>query len=239
MILERIDQVFSRVLKSWADDTAVLIGGGSSLTLRQVDLVKEARRTMPVRCIAVNDAYLIAPWADVLYAADQKWYRWHSMGIDKPVLGMTAAQVRQAFAAFAGERCSIQSARDVVQTNVHLLRNVDYPRHGEGLSLYPTGLVTGRNSGFQALNLSILAGAKTIILLGYDGRPSSGTGMANWHGEHPIGAHPSSWEFIRRSFYVAAPRIESLGVRVLNCSPGSMIGFESMHLRDALNMVVA
>jgi hypothetical protein len=29
------------------------------------------------RVIAVNDAYRLAPFADVLYACDEKWWKWH------------------------------------------------------------------------------------------------------------------------------------------------------------------
>jgi len=56
----------------WIDETVVIIGGGPSLTMDQLEYVKGRAKT-----IGINDAYLIAPWIDILYACDLKWWNWH------------------------------------------------------------------------------------------------------------------------------------------------------------------
>lgn len=235
MILERIHgERFSRVLPLWMDYAAVILAGGPSLTQDQVDLVCTHREANRVRVVAVNDAYLLAPWADLHYAADAKWHRWHGEGIPKPLLGLTAAQVRERWRAFAGERCSIQASETVVDDGVHILRNAHHPSQGQGISLDRGALVTGRHSGFQALNLVILAGAKTVILLGFDGAPSK-DGKSHWHGDHPKPSSPACYKHFLRSFSAAENAITAAGVSVLNCSPGTAIrSFPRVPLAAAL-----
>src|SRR4030095_303323 len=48
-----------------------------------------------------------------------------------------------------------------------------------GLETIPSGLRTGHNSGYQAINLAVHLGARTIVLLGYD-----------MSGDHFFGGHP-------------------------------------------------
>lgn len=236
MILRRNDSDrFSAVVPEWRGKTAVILGGGPSLTPEQIEIVGEARRADRVRVIAVNDAYLWAPWADVHYAADAKWHAWHAAGIPKPLLGLTAEQVRERWAAFAGERCSIECS-SVEAPGVHLLRNKHFPVHGTGLSLDPRFIVSGRNSGFQALNIAVLAGASDVLLLGFDGKPAK-DGKSHWHGDHPVISSSSVYDAFRRSFSAAERDLEAAGVRVINCSPGSAIdSFPKMPIADALGV---
>lgn len=230
---------FSTVTPGWAGKTAVLIGGGPSLTLEQVALVHRAREADRVRVVAVNDAYLWAKFADVLYVADSSWWIDHARGTPKPMLKLTAGQVRERFEAFQGERCSIQSSgANIEDAAVHMLRNAHRdsngsPIHGHGLSLDPGALVTGRNSGWQALNLAILAGAKTVILLGIDGQPAP-DGRTHWSGGHPEPTPQAAYEEYRRAWSAGEAAIKAAGVRVINASPGSAIGFEKMAIEDAL-----
>jgi hypothetical protein len=226
---------FSTVEREWEGDTVVLIGGGPSLTLEQVALVKSEHEAGRVRCIAVNDAYLWAPWADVNYFADASWWKMHTVGTPKPMLKLSAEQVRERFAAFAGMKCSIQSqAANIMDDAVHILRNKSYPKHSDGLSLDPTMLVTGRHGGYQSLNLAVLAGAKTIILIGYDAKAKDG--RTHWSGGH-AGSHSgeAEWLAYRKSFSEGQNAIRAAGVRVINASPGSSIDtFQKMTLEDAL-----
>jgi len=216
---------FSTVLRSWEGETVVLIGGGWSLTREQVELVGQARDRGLVKVGAVNDAYLWAPWADVHYAADAKWHAWHSQGIDKPAIGLKADQVRQLWTSFAGEKCTIQnSGGEVADPAVHVMRNRAGPGlHSVGLSLDPAYLVTGHNSGFQLINLVVLAGAKRIILLGYDGAQNAKTGATHFHGSHPTPTYVGSYEYYRRAFTTAERPLQQAGVEVINCSPGTAI----------------
>lgn len=238
MILERLrGERFSRVLPLWKGLTVALLGGGPSLTLEQFELAGEARHADRIRAIAVNDAYLLAPWADVHYAADAKWHRWHAEGIAKPLLHLSAAEVYGRWKAFPGQKCTIENAGGhVVGEDVHVLRNRDIETGPHaGLSSDRGALATGRHGGFQALNLAILAGASKILLLGYDAKRGP-DGATHFHGSHPITA-PAEAAFaeFRRSFSAAQRDIEAAGVQVLNCSPNSSIEtFPKMELQEAL-----
>lgn len=151
-------------------------------------------------------------------------------------MGLSAERARERFAGFAGLKCSIQcTGAEITDPEVHLLRNLHFPQNGIGLSLDPEYLVTGSNSGFQALNLAILAGVAQVILLGFDANDTDGE--AHWHGSHPATTPPGAAAGYRQSFKAATKAIKAAGVRVLNCSPGSTIAcFERMDLVDALRL---
>lgn len=240
MILRRIpDERYSEVLPEWRGCAVVLLGGGPSLSLEQVALVQAAHEQGLVKCIAVNDSYLWAPWADVHYAADSHWHLWHSNGIPKPKLKLTSAQVREAWASFKGQKCTVKnSGANVKDDRVHMLRNKGFPLHTHGISDDPRALCTGRNSGFQALNIAVLAKAQMHILLGYDARDGLAPGQTHWHGGHPHQFDPRMPEIIRRSFSLAENDLRTAGARVINCSPGSAINsFEKMDLQKALTIL--
>lgn len=223
---------YSDVVPEWKGCTVVLLGGGPSLTPEQIALVKDAHDAGEVHAIAINDAYLLADFADAHYAADKKWHDWHCKGIDKPTLGLKAAQVRERWETYAGERCTIEPNMDFGYA--HVLRNKHFPNHGLGLSLDPGALVTGRNGGFQALNLAILAGATRVILLGYDGKPDA-KGRSHWFGAHPKPTPDAAYSEYKKSFSAAETEILEAGVKVINASPGSAIdSFEKMTIEEAL-----
>jgi len=221
---------FSEVLREWEGGTAVVIGGGLSLTLEQVAAVRAAHQGGKVRCIAVNDAYLWADFADVLYAADSHWWEWHERGLPKPLLGLSGEDVSNRYRAFAGQRCSIEySGNNITDESVHILRN--RKTNYQELSLDPCYLATaqGKNSGFQALNLAVLAGAKKIVLLAIDGRPG------HFHGGHPRPTPELFWEAMRKAFSAAERAIADAGVYVVNSSPGSALdSFPKLPLEQAL-----
>ena len=236
MILKRnAADRFSRIAPEWEGETVVLIGGGPSLTLEQVATVREWHRRGDARCIAINDAYLLAEFADVCYFADAKWYRWQQVGQPKP--GLTAGQVQDLWATFAGQKCTIQTAQPyIIDDAVHILRNVAFPDHSTGLSRDPGALATGWNSGFQALNAAILAGAAVIPLLGFDGRPNA-DGKAHWFGDHPAATPVGFWPQMRRAFSEAQEAIRASGVRVVNCSPGTFLDvFQKVALEDVMQV---
>lgn len=130
--------------------------------------------------------------------------------------------------AFAGQKCSIQdSGGNITDPEVHLVRNAG----PNGISVDPEKIATGRNSGYQAINLAILAGAKTVLLIGYDGTTD------HWFGKHPVPTPESAGPMYVEAARAGAPAIKAAGVRVINCSPGSAINaFERMDLAEALRL---
>jgi hypothetical protein len=168
------------------------------------------------RVIAINDAYRLAPWADVLYACDAKFWKWqHRMHAE-------------AIASFAGLRFAL--TRDAGQwPGVQVLQNT-----GEtGLELKPTGLRTGRNSGYQAINLAVHLGAARILLLGYD-MSRDVDGRTHWFGDHPDRVR-SPLSTFRRVFDAIVAPLQAQGIAVINCSRHTALTcFPVMALEAAL-----
>lgn len=191
------------------DGPVVILGGGPSLTQAQVDFVRGKARV-----IAINNAYLLAPWADVLYAPDGRWWKRHAARVE--------------FKTFAGARCCLAETQYTGPAHrLKYLRDVLF-------SDDPAALGRGEHghSGYQALNMAALAGGEPIILLGYDARDD---GPANWHTDHPWTRARGIDAKMRRSFAAARPEIERRGLRVINCSPGTAIDtFPQMSLEAAL-----
>jgi len=177
------------VQKLWDGQTVVCIGGGPSLTAADVNAVRGVARV-----IAINDAYRLAPWADVLYACDDKWWGWH-----------------EGVKSFTGPKYSIESSSPVRWPDVQILKNTGTT----GLELDPSGLRTGFNSGYQAIGLAKHFGAARILLLGYDMSPD-GT-QTHWFGEHPDG-QPSPYQKMREAFDTIVEPLRDSGVEVINCS---------------------
>lgn len=239
MILRRLEMSrYSQVLPLWKDETVLVMCAGPSLTLDRVETVRKAHAAGRVKCIGVNDAYLYAPWLDVLYAADAKWHRWHTQGIAKPELALTAEHVASRWSRFIGQKCSIEWSGNDVPDNVHLVRNRDGDVHGLGLSTDPRNIATGRNGGAQAVNLAFLSGTKRILLLGIDGGPDK-QGKTHAHGGHPTPTNPDVWKFVQQSFSAMETLLTERGVTVLNCSPESRIGFPKMEIGEALELECA
>lgn len=217
-----------RVTRAWDGKAVVCIASGPSLTAEQIEQVRQARERDTVRVIVVNDNYLIAPFADVLYYADEKWKRWHQGGIARswPWAKFNADQVRAAFAAFGGQKCTLKLGADSSPGVFHLKRLLS-----DGLSTDPAGLATGNHSGHQALNIAVLSGGRPIILLGYDGQRANGAKHA--FGEHPDGTEPPYAE-IRAAARTTGAVLERLGVQVVNGSPGSAFHFPKARLEAVL-----
>jgi hypothetical protein len=175
----------ARVERRWPDSTIACLASGPSLTQADVDFV----RTKVDAVIAVNDAYRLAPWADVLYACDAKWWTW-----------------RKGVPEFTGLRYTLQ-AQACKFPNVQLLRQTG----PAGLELDPTGVRTGKNSGYQAINLAVHLGAKRIILLGYDMRGN------HFFGSHPDGSRPP-FAYCIPKFKTLLEPLRALGVEVINCT---------------------
>lgn len=239
MILRRLpDGHFSEVIREWQGRPCVIIAGGPSLTQQQIAHVKAAHDAGVVKCVAVNNAYLWAPFADVHYAADSHWHKWHTEGVDVPKLGLRAHQVRDLWANFKGQKCTIDHPGAKAYPGVHVLRNASKKvngTHAYGLSDDPRALMTGRHSGWQTLNLVILAGADPILLLGYDAQPGPNR-ESHWHGDHPKKQMPpQAYEDFRRSFVHGQHAIDAAHANVINCSPKTAINnFPMMPIEVAL-----
>lgn len=217
---------FAVIEPAWRGATVACIAGGPSLTPAQV----EACRERGLAVVAVNDAYLLAPWADVCYFADCRWWGWH--------------RERAEFKAFAGQKCSIEAnygscaqalieafEAEVESGALYWLRRFENMPQRPGAR---RGLATGGNSGQQAVNIAILAGAARILLLGYDMKLGPG-GREHWFGNHPIPTQVAYFSTMIGGFRRLARDIEGLGIDIINCSPDSALDcFRKEPLEQAL-----
>lgn len=194
---------FARVPRLWPNGTIACLATGPSLTQADVDTVRGRVDAV----IAINDAYKLAPWADVLYACDYKWWRWH-----------------KGVPSFPGVKYTL--ARDAARLwpAIHLLRRLN----DDGWTTDPTGLTTGSNSGYQAIILATHFGATRVILLGYDMKG------VHFFGKHPDQSKPP-FALCLKKFKTLATPLKQAGVQVMNCTRTTALDcFPTMDLRAAL-----
>jgi hypothetical protein len=168
----------------------VILASGPSLTQDDANRVRGNAKS-----IVINNTYALAPWADMLYACDYRWWKHY-----RPTFyGLKVCPHEGACKEFG---------------LIHIPG-----KSKPGLSLSKDCIHFGGNSGFQALNIAVLSGAKRIILLGFDMQPSR-SGAMHWHQDHARIGNPQRNSFNRwlRAFHEAAPQLTKLGVEVLNCT---------------------
>jgi len=139
-------------LPKWQGMPIVLLAGGKSLTLEQVELVRQAHEAGKVKVIAINRSFELAPWADMLYAHD-KWF-WSAV---------------KGALRFQGLRVAGQVVSEPGMIQVAIAHRLSGPLH-EGV------VHVGYDSGYQAMQVAHLCGGRPLILLGYDARNNG-----NWH----------------------------------------------------------
>jgi hypothetical protein len=207
------------VSRSWERMTVVCIASGPSVTQQQLEIVRRARERDAVRVIVVNDMYLVAPWADVLYFADDKWWRWQLQGVAKswPWAKFGTDDVKKAFAGFAGQKVTIEHPTMATGPDIFTLKKDG----ADGLSEKQNAIRTGSNSGFQAMNIAALSGASRILLVGYDLRYIGG--RTHSHNGHSAKENESVYMAYAQRFSTLERPMEKLGIDVANCTPGSAV----------------
>lgn len=184
----------------WPGATVACLGGGPSLTQADVDRLRG--RT---RAIAINDAWRLAPWADVLYGCDWRWWLKHG-GVP----------------GFAGLKVSLSNSRGHLDryAAIKLLENTGV----DALETRPSGLRTGRNGGYQAINLAVHLGARRILLLGYDMK-AAGDGRTHWFGDHADWpTRPSVYATAMLPHFAGlAAALRDVGVETINCTLDSAL----------------
>lgn len=176
----------------FAGRTVAILATGESMTAAVADAVRVAG----IGSVAVNDAYRLAPWAGVLYAADGAWWNVHGP--------------RGAF-AFEGWRVS---ATPMVRGPVMSLRVSGQRGFDDRLGY----IRTGSNSGYQAVHLAAQLGARKIVLCGIDMRGS------HFFGLHPSPLR-NTGSFTRyiELFRTIAQPLANRGIDVVNVSPCSAL----------------
>lgn len=196
------------VPRAWPGATVVCLGSGPSLTAEDVQACRGRARV-----IAIKDTIRLAPWADALYSCGGdagKW--WERNG--------------PSLADFTGLRYSLDPA---AAPWAQVLKVTGFTE----LETEPTGLRTGKNSGYQAINLAVLLGAAKIILLGYDMRPDA-QGRDHFFGQHWHGGRPPFAAF-RELFDTLVEPLRRLGIQIVNATRDTALtAFPQQSLEEAL-----
>lgn len=210
----------------WPETTYVVIGGGPSLTPEQVNLC----RREDIRVIAVNDAFMLAPWADVLHGADARWWKRACGAPDFEgaiISGLVWDAVEGVFyPGWEEEITERLGMRALASSGV------------TGLEVWHHRAVrNGGNSGYQAINLAVHLGASRIILIGFDLKPSA-DGRHHWFGDHTEW-NPPNYIAMYPAFFLLPQAARDAGVEIVNCTPGSVLAnvFPEMPLEVALSEV--
>lgn len=182
----------------------VCVASGPSFTEEQAALIVQAKAAGKCHVVVVNDNYRRVPNADVLFAADHKWW---------------AHWIEDVREKFPGELWTIcpDAARDF-----GLCRIKGRGRHG--LSTEKGTIHTGSNSGYQAINLAWQFGAENFILVGYDMMRGEND-EAHWFGSHPEGMGQADPAYFVPYFKTLYADMVRLGLRVVNCSPRTALDF--------------
>lgn len=198
----------------------IILASGPSQCADDIEAVRRYRAEHGAVVVAINNQVFAAPWADVLYACDAAWWGHYGCETKSP---QTARVIRE----FAGEKVSIDT--NAFKHGVTVMRR----ESGDGLGR--TGLRTGNNSGYQALNLAWHRGARCVILTGYDMQHTGG--RCHNHGDHPrpLGNFRAP-DMCRTPFDALARDLKAEGVRVINATRETALRcFDRMTLADALS----
>jgi len=197
------------VPRAWEGETAVCLASGPSLCADDAEYCRGRARV-----IAVKDAVQLAPWADVLYGTGHDTSRWWD--VHGPTLK-----------AFAGARYTL----DHTAAKWALVLAMTGDR---GLETEPYGLRHGHHSGYAAVNLAVLYGARRIVLVGYD-TGHSPHGDKYFFGNRPDRQVSSPFGRFMEAFESIVQPLADLGIEVINASRVSALEmFPRMTLQEAL-----
>ena len=165
---------------------AVIAAGGPSLRREDVESCRDR-----AFLIVINDTWQMAPWADVLYAADYGWW------------------LRRRPPVFAGDKYGCNN-QNIAQFGVTVLKSLGYL----GWSDDPNAVYAGGHSGFQAIQMvASRYGAKQIALLGYDLKADA-NGNKNWYENRKT----KPFDRWLDTYATLASAAKTRGIEIVNCS---------------------
>jgi len=161
--------------------------------------------------IAVNDAWRLLPFADVLWVTDRGWWDVHGN------------------IPFAGERWSSQAANLSIDDDKAKWGRCEEFRlklvvgcDGDSFCFEPGRIHYGNNAGFAAVNLALQFGATEIKLAGFDMKRTGG--REHFFRDHPAPLHNgSNFGGFIQSFTKAAALLPA-EIKIINCTPDSALG---------------
>jgi hypothetical protein len=162
--------------------------------------------------IGINMSYKIGNWIDVVFFGDSGFF----------------LREREDLAAFPGLKVTCHPTTRSEDWVKYLGRDSSHPK---GISPNPKLVSWNGNSGAAAINMAVHAGAKRIILLGFDMKLGKDN-VQHWHDLYKRGPVPENDQ--RRFRKLPFPRhllgfpsiaedAKKLGVEIINACPDSAI----------------
>lgn len=197
-----------RCPRAWPGERVFVLGGGPSLKGFDAERLRGKGRV-----VAINDAFLLAPWADLLYWGDAEWFTWNHAELHRHTgpLKVTRATI------LPRDRHGVE-----FHSMLHLRR---------GAVSYDPSMLAGPDSGSNVLNLLLHLGAATAILLGFEMWP-----CGHWHDRHRRPSDRSAYASRYAPHHMKmAPRLLQAGLSVLNATPDSaLICYPKVDLDEVL-----
>lgn len=216
----------------WDGGSCVIIGGGSSI-LQQFNVPPNIvqgvyTKKLPPSAyspylsklhnqhvIAVNVAYKIGPWIDVMFFGDTS----------------TWTDEKNNLQFFKGLKVSCAGGLEKERSLKWMARE---PRKKIGISDNPSLLAWNHNSGSAAINLAVHFGVKRIILLGFDMKLDANKNQ-HWHK-----MYSSDLKLVERTmakhlagFPQMKADLDRMHIEVLNANPDSKIDvFRKLNFKD-------
>lgn len=198
---------FGESAKLWKDEVVYIVGGGPSLKGFDWNRLKGKK------VIAINRAFEVLPFADVLYWTDSRFYRWYRSEINR----------------FTGLKFTCRSFHDK-PSDVTLLK----ANNAMTIDTRPSYISHGNNSGYGAINLAIKLGAKKIYLLGYD--MHSTPNASHWHSGYESTHRHDIYEKMMKYFDAIPKELERLNIECYNANIKSQLNvFRKCSIDDAIN----
>jgi hypothetical protein len=219
----------------WDGGECFIIGGGPSMP-RQFDVPEEVIQAVmsgkrppgayspylePIHgkhVIAINNAYQIGTWIDIVFFGDCKWHKMHQKALlEWPGLKVTCCP------RFGNKHKKESEGIKFLQRG---------PRYC--ISNSREAVAWNDNSGAAAISLAAHLGVCRIILLGFD--MSLGVNnTSHWHGAYGYGAFKPPFPKHLKGFPTIALHARQRGIEILNASPTSAIKcFKKVVVKDLL-----
>jgi hypothetical protein len=229
-----------KVPRMWEGGDVWILGGGPSVTEQfeipqeLVSKVKAGQAPLSVfspymaaihmkHVIGINVAFMIGNWIDIVFFGDNGFF----------------LRFKQQLSEFPGLKTSCNPNSNRTPWVKNFVRDVSHPK---GISMKPGHVSWNYNSGAASISIAAQAGAKRIMLLGFDMKLADDK-FQHFHDVYVRG--PVSDErrarklpFTRhlRGFDAMAEDAKALGIEIINVSPNSAITqFRKVGLKEFLN----
>jgi hypothetical protein len=222
-----------QVPKMWEDGDVYILGGGPSVTkqfnipdaiVQEVVKGESPRVYSPYmsflhnkHVIGINVSYLIGDWMDMVFFGDSNFLERNMQNLIK----------------FPGIKCSCHH----IVLPYNWIKYIPRDRRPRGISGNSKTVCWNGNSGAAAISVAAHAGAKRIILLGFDMHLDLNA-KQHWHNIYkrtpdPTKLHALPFHRHLPGFPVIAHDAKIRGIEILNCCPDSAIEcFKKINITD-------